>query len=238
MANITGVTITGADDSTSIPMMVDLSKHFPFLEWGILISRRQEGSHRFPGREWMGELVHEAFLHGIKLSTHICGSWVRQLFVGEMEWHVLPPIALRSQRVQINTHAQRLLSTCKFIHVLSERSDRQYIFQWDGVNDHLIYAAKAVGLNAAALYDLSGGAGILPESWPQPAQDIHCGYAGGLGPDNVTKQIEAIEAVCDQPYWIDMERRVRTPDDSRLDMDAVLRVLEAAAKFITQEKTK
>jgi hypothetical protein len=42
------VTITGADDSTSIDEMLALSRRFPFVEWGILVSKRHEGSYRFP----------------------------------------------------------------------------------------------------------------------------------------------------------------------------------------------
>lgn len=67
---------------------------------------------------------------------------------------------------------------------------------------------------------------ILPESWPRPKPEFPCGYAGGLGPDNVIEQIQQIETVCGVHYWIDMERNVRTPDDGELDMDKVRRVLE------------
>lgn len=47
------VTITGADDSTDISQLVELSQEFPFVEWGILVSRRSEGGPRFPSREWI-----------------------------------------------------------------------------------------------------------------------------------------------------------------------------------------
>ncbi len=228
------VTITGADDSTSIPQLVELSQEFPFVEWGILVSRRQEGSPRFPSREWIDELM--AVAHGMKLSMHVCGAWVRQVFVGELRWEDLPSCFPVVDRIQINTHAERHASTVAFLDKLAERPNVQFIFQWDGVNDHLIYAAKACGLNVAALFDTSGGAGILPNKWPMPAEDFSCGYAGGLGPDNVAAQVRKIEAVCKKPFWIDMERRVRWPDDSRLDMDAVRTVLKRSEQFLTINK--
>jgi phosphoribosylanthranilate isomerase len=226
------VTITGADDGTSVEEMLALSRRYPFVEWGILVSKRHEGSPRFPSRKWMVALVEAAMpdkeTELLNLSTHICGAWVREMFVGKMDWTALPMVASVSQRVQINTHAEEHVSTRRMMDTLEQRSEAQFIFQWDGVNDHLIYAAKACALNVAALFDTSGGAGVLPEKWIAPADEFPCGYAGGLGPDNVLAQIAKIEAVCAKPYWIDMERRVRTQDDSALDMDAVRSVLEQA----------
>jgi hypothetical protein len=110
---------------------------------------------------------------------------------------------------------------------LEHHHGKQFIFQWDGVNSHLTYAAAAYGFDVAALFDLSGGAGVLPSSWPQPTSAFWCGYAGGLGADNVTEQLAMIESICPRPFWIDMERRVRTQDDSALDLDAVRSVLVA-----------
>lgn len=230
------VTITGADDTTSIPQLVELSQEFPFAEWGILVSRRSEGSTRFPSRDWIDEFM--AVSYGLQLSMHICGAWVRQMFVGELRWEDLPSCFPVVERIQINTHAQQHASTSAFTDKLAERPNVQFIFQWDGVNDHLIYAAKACGLNVAALFDTSGGAGILPDKWVPPAHEFPCGYAGGLGPDNVVEQIRKIEAVCTKAFWIDMERRVRTPDDSHLDMDSVRRVLKYSAKHVTSRGAK
>lgn len=232
------VTITGADDSTPIEDLVSLSKEFPFVEWGILISAKSEGTYRFPSRKWIDALVTRAdqfvreLNEPLNLSTHICGRWVRQLFVGQLEWTELPSIITISQRVQINTHAEEHVATTAFLGNLASlpAPPRQFIFQWDGVNDHLIYGAFAAGFAVAALFDTSGGAGRLPVSWPQPKPDFLCGYAGGLGPDNVEGQLRIIEQRCaGRVYWIDMERRVRTQDDSRLDLDKVRRVLEICA---------
>lgn len=233
------VTITGADDSTSIPALVDLSAEFPFVEWGILISKRQEGGYRFPSREWISRFSGVSLVQCMNVSTHVCGSWVRQMFVGEIDWAELPHCIDVCQRVQINTHAERHVSTTGLVKSLLERKDKQFIFQWDGVNNHLAYAALSHGLNTSALFDTSGGAGILPGDWPAPLAQFHCGYAGGLGPDNVERQIQKIKAVCSKSFWIDMERRVRTDDDSALDLVAVRKVLELSAPLIdvsTQEE--
>ncbi|MHB1675039.1 MAG: hypothetical protein ACYCSP_12405 [Acidobacteriaceae bacterium] len=45
------VTITGADDSTDIVELAELSEEFPFVEWGILISARaRKADFAFPQR--------------------------------------------------------------------------------------------------------------------------------------------------------------------------------------------
>jgi hypothetical protein len=232
LTNLKRVTITGADDSTSISELVGLSSEFPFVELGILVSKGQEGSHRFPSHRWIDEFSDAASRAKLAVCTHLCGAWVRSLLTNELDWHEVPACLAVSQRVQINTHAGRYASTVGMIDSLRRHPSKEFIFQWEGINNHLAYAALAYGCKVAALFDLSGGAGTLPSHWPPPVEDFWCGYAGGLGPDNVIQQVHEIDSVCKQPYWIDMERRVRTPDDSTLDMRAVRQVLEAVAAIL------
>lgn len=82
-------------------------------------------------------------------------------------------------------------------------------------------------MDAVPLFDTSGGAGIVPRVWPIPLASIpYHGYAGGLGPETLERELERIaEAAGDTRVWIDMERRVRSEDDERLDLDKVRRVL-------------
>jgi hypothetical protein len=37
------VTVTGASDDTDIKKMLDIQSDYPFVEWGILLSRSQSG---------------------------------------------------------------------------------------------------------------------------------------------------------------------------------------------------
>lgn len=233
--NLKRVTITGADDSTDEMALVNLSRRFPFVEWGILVSKRQEGSYRFPSRAWIDRFTSLAHLHKLHTSAHVCGVWVRKMFTGDLDWMDLPTIIQVCERVQINTHAEQHISTTGLLASLAQEREKEFIFQWDGVNNHLTYAAHAYGYKVSALFDTSGGAGILPKEWPAPAKQFWCGYAGGLGPQNVVQQIGRIRAVCDKPFWIDMERRVRTQDDSALDLQAVTSVLEACAPFADKD---
>lgn len=223
------VTITGADDSTDIEWMVAMQDRFPFVEWGVLVSKSQAGNYRFPSVDWLKRLVQ--YQSKLKTSVHVCGKWVRQICGGQWEDMLLAvgSAAEHAQRIQLNFHAQaHSLDEDFFAGARNalEKSNWQLIFQIDGVNDLLLLKARRNELNAVPLYDLSGGAGILPSEWPRQTDGVYTGYAGGLGPQNVLEQIEKIKTVANGQIWIDMETRVRTDDDSRLDEALVESVLE------------
>ncbi|NJL77371.1 MAG: hypothetical protein HC892_22405 [Saprospiraceae bacterium] len=80
---ITKVTITGADDSISPAALIPLTEKYPFVEWGILVSRRNFGSNRFPSKNWLALL--EKDHPEIKLSCHFCGDYVREILLGNYE---------------------------------------------------------------------------------------------------------------------------------------------------------
>lgn len=227
------VTITGADDQTNIRDLIDLSDEYRFVEWGILVSKKQEGSVRFPSKSWMMQFAKAAAGSELKVSTHLCGAWVRKLLLGKLDWSEVPEVVNVSRRVQINTHAEIHESSAEMIDNISQMYPREVIFQWDGVNNHFAYAMKGQGLQIEVLFDTSGGAGVVPKNWPQALGGFQCGYAGGLGPENVSEKIAEIRKICGAPFWIDMERRVRTEDDSRLDIEKVRKVLELCKPEVT-----
>jgi hypothetical protein len=240
------VTITGADDSVSPVSLFPLTKMFPYVEWGILLSRLSESRPRFPSMAWLERLV---ALEGrlatqLPLCGHLCGSWVRDLLRGVPSFfHERPQLGGAFQRMQINTHAQALdIVEHRFTAALREYSPREgYIFQMDGVNMAPFEKAQIASCNwpesiafkVYPLFDLSGGAGILPDAWPAPISS-YCGYAGGLSPTNVVEQLQAIEAKVPetQRVWIDVETHVRTDDNSRLDLDKVFEFLKACEPFV------
>jgi hypothetical protein len=231
------VTITGADDNTPVSALLDLSVEFPFVEWGILVSRRQEGGFRFPSRKWCSAFARISE-QTVPVSMHVCGEWVRQLLRGKLDWDALPEIRIVADRVQINTHAEEHISTVAAFDWMAVRNNKQFIIQLDGVNDHLFDAALARNLDVTGLFDCSHGAGVLPTEWPAPRyQSVYHGYAGGLGPENVRDQIYKIGKAHDRAlkggWWIDMEGRVRD-DSERLDLRKVRQVLEICAPIVKQ----
>lgn len=222
--NLTRVTFTGADDSIEPRELAALSREYPFVEWGILMSRHY-GTHRFPSAEWLLKLYAvSADNPEMHLSAHLCGQFVREL--GTLLWWSATPNAWRFDRVQLNFHGQRNTVQAEL------PNHHQYILQADGVNDDWIKQAchRSKGI-FVPLFDQSGGAGVSPGEWPQAWPGIVCGYAGGIGPDNVVAELNRIDEVTEPkaPIWIDMERKVRSADDARFDLKKVEAVLKLVA---------
>src|SRR4051812_4292848 len=77
------VTVTGADDSTDINKMVEIQEKYPFVEWGILLSKKyslKDGVGRFPSKAWLNSLI--SYAGKLTLSGHICGDWVEETLLG------------------------------------------------------------------------------------------------------------------------------------------------------------
>ncbi len=53
MKFIKQVTVTGADDSINYYRLFELSEKYPFVEWGLLLSKNSEGYPRFPTWNWI-----------------------------------------------------------------------------------------------------------------------------------------------------------------------------------------
>lgn len=235
------VTITGADDNTPISWILDMSDKYPFVEWAILVSSRLEGSRRFPSRGWCSAFSQRVASRGMDgrstaVSMHVCGQWVRDLLRGRLDWNSLPEVRIVADRVQVNTHAEELISTSRMMDQIEVLYGKQFIVQLDGVNDHLFDAAWERKLNVSGLFDCSHGAGVLPKDWPTPRDHSrYYGYAGGLGPENVVEQIENIRiARRNLDFWIDMEGRVRDGME-RLDLAKVERVLHLCKPLVGVE---
>lgn len=229
------VTVTGADDSVKPEDLVPLQAAFPWVEWGILVGTRAQAP-RFPSFDWCAHFVDVAKKHGLRVSTHLCGAPVRAVCeegkgaAGVVE-AVRPGLYDVSARIQLNFHGRYHRLHPEFAAAV--RGTKQFIFQDDAANDEAIArwcGDKAV--DCVPLFDLSGGAGILPGHWPAP-KGRYQGYAGGLSPENVAAQLYLIgPAANGVNYWIDCETRVRSEDDALFDLALVRAFLKAAAPFV------
>jgi hypothetical protein len=242
------VTITGADNSTDIREMVELSKRFPFVEWGILLSGTSQGGARFPDLDWMRSLFvdKEEFERGVMklpFSGHLCGRWVREICEGKWDFikeldSVDWPIHQMFTRYQLNFHAyvHKISDHKKFIEGFKTVAPHttEFVFQLDDVNDSIVDIAKE-HINAQPFFDLSGGVGVLPEKWQEAKEGVYTGYAGGLSPENVCDQLKQIEKVCGEPpIWIDVETHVRTKDNQALDMQKVEEFLRVCEPWVLE----
>ena len=233
--NIRVVTVTGADDSIRPEELVPIAKEFPFVEFGILLSKKKQGSKRFPSRNWREELYILWRSEKLALSGHLCGEWVRNLCLGVPSFfEEFGYTSKMFKRFQLNFHAEDHPVDEKKLSDLIRQYlyDKPIIFQMDGVNEKIFWSLDARwGIVALPLFDQSVGTGLLPEKWPkQPYQ--YCGYAGGLSPDNLQQELERISKVAPGTIWIDTETLIRSEDDELFDLEKVRRFLEVAKPWV------
>ncbi len=101
------VTVTGADDSVEPRDLALIAKEYPFVEFGILLSKKQQGNKRFPCRDWWEELYFLWQNKKLALSGHICGEWVRRLCLGMPSFFEDFGYAYKMfSRFQLNFHAE------------------------------------------------------------------------------------------------------------------------------------
>lgn len=238
------VTITGASDDTSLQDMLQIQKEYPFVEWGILLSANLAGkSKRFPSFQWINEL--EQFQNetnnSLKLSGHLCGTFVDR-FLQKKITRFSPDSVISSLysiitsnlfgRIQVNTHGEpHKYNQENLIYNINLNPNVEYISQFDKINDYIFFLQQRNIENISALYDLSHGAGVLPEKWDAPLQNIKTGYAGGLSPENIKQQLDILENVVeDKIVWVDVETMVRT--DEYLDLEKTRKFLDGCVDHV------
>lgn len=229
--NLKTVTITGADDRVDPWELRHLSEKFPFVEWGILLSASRMGTPRYPSWNWCRRLAQVVELElqpsaRMAIASHICGRWASGPTDTDDDgiFSRLPPVAVVSQRFQINTGAAHFFPYKHRSEEFRRRMGaKEIIYQWDGVH---VEDAEHIAVETSLLYDTSGGRGHRPSGeWPaRPLGLRWCGYAGGINPENVVETVAGIDMVCDRMFWIDMETGVRD-DQDKFNMGAVERVL-------------
>jgi hypothetical protein len=231
------VTLTGADDSVNPGQLAELSEMFPNVEWGILFSKRNLGSPRFPTLDWVRRLAEVAIQNPkMQLSAHLCGRWVRDLvFSGNFTWMGdLGSDNFVFRRIQLNFHGDAHPPGPAWLPRMGV-DGRQMILQHDGMNDGLYKISQIYHprVDVVPLYDLSGGRGVLPKEWPKAMPGVYQGYSGGLGPDNIGVQLSRIsEAVGGETIWIDMETKIRSEDNKRFDLEKCYQVLLAVKTYL------
>eukprot|EP00746_Dinoflagellata_sp_MGD_P107202 gnl/MRDRNA2_/MRDRNA2_45166_c0_seq1.p1 gnl/MRDRNA2_/MRDRNA2_45166_c0~~gnl/MRDRNA2_/MRDRNA2_45166_c0_seq1.p1 ORF type:complete len:288 (-),score=41.96 gnl/MRDRNA2_/MRDRNA2_45166_c0_seq1:127-906(-) len=220
----------GVDDTTDPAEVIQMSLAYPWIEWGVLFRSDKQGMPRYASRDFLQKLIracsHSEISAGpLRLAGHLCGKECQSVLEGNPE----VPKSLNSEfgfrRFQLNptkvngVHLPDLAACAANIRrVVEALPDLEFILQ---VNDETKSLFDAVfnskdskpPANLAVLFDPSAGLGTLPASRPKPLSGVHCGFAGGLGPDTITQELASIRNACthyDGSIWIDMETRIRS----------------------------
>jgi phosphoribosylanthranilate isomerase len=231
-------TFTGIDSRTDLGRVVELSSAYPFLEFGVLLSRTPEDKDpRYPVAAEIRRIVDK--LSGkTRLALHVCGRAVGE-FVREPELgmefagqDINDLIQAGVSRVQLNFSFARAGFSLEELERAIRRTNAFVITQHFPANVPVSEGITAP--NHQVLYDTSGGRGVEAEGYVKTFHGKYTGYAGGLGPENVVERMDAIQAACgDYAAWIDMENRIRT--EGYLDLGKCETVAASIAPMIGME---
>jgi len=213
---LTHITLTGVDDHTNLAELANLSERFPLVEWGFLYSPKRQGhGGRYPSVATLLNAF-RTLPDTVRIALHVCGAGVPNLLANEAEvTGLVEAVAARGGRVQLNFSQSRGGINLDALSTLLDRyPSLKVITQHNDANEG-VWKRLCGHANYVALFDSSGGRGVERSAWPAPLHGIHCGYAGGLGPDNLAMELTRIRAAASgHPHWIDMEGKLRTEDDT------------------------
>lgn len=221
------VSITGADDEVAVSDLNKIADEHPYVEWAILLMPERMGEKRFPSAGWIRRFADT--YKGAHKAMHLCGSAFLGFIDNDPE---ILGLMRGFRRIQLNLEFGNVagkFDTAKLIDQIRAHPEFEFVIQYTEKNRDLLPKLKDLA-NHALLFDQSAGRGVAPDSWPSPIAGHFCGYAGGLNPDNIGRNLAAIaKAASAAETWIDMESGVRT--DDRFDLKKVGTILTAAAPF-------
>lgn len=225
--NLVRVTLTGADDTVNPENLNALSGRFPRVEWAILSSQKREGKSRYPTESWVARF-HEA-CPNVRKAIHLCGEDVDAFLAWDARVHAK---VAKFDRVQLNFNQHRtpkelgalVRVACEVLPIPN------VILQHNSANANLWAGLHHQIPNLNMLFDSSGGSGQSPKNgWHEMLPHTLCGFAGGLGPDNIVQELAEISRIADgRGFWIDMESKLRSPIDDSFDLSACEAVLKHA----------
>lgn len=219
--------LTGIDETTPLVELAVVSDMYPYAEWGFLYSPKLQAT---PGRFPSVGRIQRAFKElprYVRVALHICGAGVSQLLDGEaVVSGLVEGLRARSGRVQLNFDAARSdVDLDRLRQFMLKRPDLLFITPHNEDNKAVIPALAGVA-NHAILFDSSHGRGIAPQAWQRAIATLPCGYAGGLGPENLGQQLPRIYEAADKAtFWIHIEERLRDEHD-RFSMSTARKCLE------------
>jgi len=219
--------LTGIDETTPLVELAVVSDMYPYAEWGFLYSPKRQGT---PGRYPSVARMQRAFAElppYVRVALHVGGGGVAPLLEGEqLVCGLLEQVRARGGRVQLNFDASGgELDLTRLRQFILAHPTLVFITQHNESTRPVAQVLADVA-NHAILFDSSLGRGISPQAWQRPMDSVPCGYAGGLGPENLGQQLPRIyEAAGQAEFWIDMEERLRDEHD-RFSMTLARKCLE------------
>jgi hypothetical protein len=212
----------GVDDSVNPGLLLLLSRHYPWIEWGMLFRPDQEGQARYASKEWLDQLISLMRFADVpmNLAGHLCGSRCEEVLNGDYDFmQRLAGFGFR--RIQINATRANNVHIDPSMHAIYVKNVREGMKLTHGQVEWIIQCneetkflweelVKEPEPNLSILFDASCGLGKLMTEYSKPYADIPCGYAGGIGPKNIASVLAEVQKAADGvSVWIDMESSLR-----------------------------
>lgn len=230
-------TFTGVDHTVDLNDLYHLSAKFPFIEWGLLFSKKRAGNElKYPVFEAIEEFIKWKPDH-VKASLHLCGGLATTTFLltpNHPFGAKISKLVNKFNRIQLNITGIKndyVAGIFKQVKIF----ENPFIIQYNENNTKLIntlLSDNQYNKFIHVLKDASGGNGIVSEDFsiPESCSNTSIGFAGGLGPDNIERLFpkiynsvisENVEGKNNNPmFWIDMESKIRN-ENNEFDLKKV-----------------
>ena len=212
-----GVTFSGVDETADLERLKEIRSHYFTVEWGLgLAVERQNPEAGFPGVDWICQLAPE-----LNLSAQLTGKSSRAFLMGDdtelmAKYGKVWPLF---RRIQINsTDGIDQVDLPRLSQLIAKNPDKQIILRIRDRDLEVADALVAQGISCSTLFDESEVEESAQKKWPKGLKRFAaCGYAGGLGPDNIYKQLTPIlnAAQSAERWWVEIDSCLRTQDQNR-----------------------
>jgi len=238
------ITCSDMREYNEIDDIITIGKKYPISEFAIQ-AHPSKFSGWMPRYVWFETLAHAVRNTDINIAMHVNSEWRTEICRGNVPYEIRRLWDMRRYngkpiigRVQVNINGGKDVFRFwanKVADVIRAYPDIEFIFQYTPRQKTRIGKLDGLDVPFSMLFDASGGCGKLPDRWHSPISPKHkMGYSGGLSPENVTENLQKINAVlpCEYTTWIDAEGKLKNPDTGHFDIARVEQYIQNALRAV------
>ena len=245
--NLRYITCSDPREDLAIVDVMGLLKMSTLVEIGVQASPGTMSMFK-PRKLWFDVLLFHVSTcdRPVNVALHVNYQWCDDMCVGQIPFELKQWLKLRNRtngrptirRWQLNIGDRtEKFDSGALARLIREHPEQEFIFPYNETVRDKIELLRKTGAKFSLLYDSSYGYGISPEKWESPVyMDTSMGYAGGLSPENITENLDKINAVTPHDYytWIDAEGRLMKPGTREFDLERARNYVKNALAW--QEK--
>lgn len=223
--NLRYVTCSDPREHVSLESIVKLCRMAPFVEIAVQC-HPSKVSFDMPRYTWFNNIVKEAVNmgRGPRLAVHVNAEWCNMFCKGVIateliDWFFLKnwqnkPVIYRWQLNMPKTTAEQF-NPKPLAKLITNHPEHEFIIQYNDNTKDAVQKLHETGVQFSLLFDASGGNGKSPAQWEKPIYRKHpMGYSGGMSPENVIANLDAISKVvpANRDIWIDAEGKLKSAE--------------------------